>query len=115
MIFLAVFLALETSFRIARRFAAAHPRAIAVSVVGFAFTAVLLRKLVLATLGLNNWLADLYSIAFALVLVAFSRSLQTRGTASNTPKALPRPIVALWLAAMVFIAAATQTLLVGMD
>ncbi|MCU1285719.1 MAG: hypothetical protein JWO13_2069 [Acidobacteriales bacterium] len=115
-IFLAVFLALEATFRIVRRFTPAHARSIALSVVGFAFTAVLLRKLVLATLGLNNWLADLYSIAFALVLIAFFRGLRAREANLYTaPKSSPKPIAALWLAALIFIAAATPTLIDTMD
>ncbi|MCU1305588.1 MAG: hypothetical protein JWN45_283, partial [Acidobacteriaceae bacterium] len=122
-VLVSVFVVLQAVFLLVRRFAPEDARTFALNLVGFIAGAILLRKLVLATLGFNNWWADIYAIAFSGVFVGFLHTMRARYVYRSSSdderaldeKPLARVFYALWPAALIAIAVFTPMLIGTMD
>jgi hypothetical protein len=119
-IFLYAFVSLETVYLAVRRFAPVQAKSIALNLIGFVAVAVVLRKLVLATLGFNHRWADLYAIAFSGVFVSFVQGLRIHVRSINAAQAVSKKdsnawLPAVWLGLLIAIAAAMPRLIGTMD
>jgi hypothetical protein len=119
-VFLSCYLALHVAYLVLKRFAPTQARSIAWKLLAFAVSALLLRKLVLATLGFNNWWADVYAIAFSLALLSSLQGLRIRLSNTHSEHAIAEGQLGwsfriVWLCALIAVAIAVPRLIGTMD
>ncbi|MCU1310788.1 MAG: hypothetical protein JWO20_1913, partial [Candidatus Angelobacter sp.] len=118
-VLVSAFVVLQAVFLLVRRFAPEDARTFAMNLVGFIATTILVRKLVLATLGFNDRWADVYAIAFSGVLVGFLHALRVRfvanGERASDKNPLARAFYTIWIAGLIATAVFTPILIGTMD